>query len=302
MWIENSRNKGIFAILLLAFFSVLMGVVARELSASFTLFQQIYLRLAVASLVGAIIFHKALGRKKLQKIPLIEWRLIIFRAILGFMIGAPLWVSGFTQAKLANAVFIDSIPMSSLLGFIVLKESVTFTKVFLLFLSFVGAAVISIKDVSGFGAVGKGEFLIFCAIVFFALRNVMRRFHSSHVSDAQITQLMHIIGALMLFMLSLFIGESLPLYGWTLKNILLVVTGGVLNVGILYTTNYGFSKLDAVTAGNLSLIAIVFGVILGSFLYAEFPTFKELFGGVLIVISVILMNRVTRKNTVTEPL
>ena len=291
MYSITQRNKGITAILLLALFSVLMGVVVRELSDSFTLFQQIYLRLFTAFLIGLFVFPGILNLRSLKKIPQKDWQLAAFRALIGFVVGAPLWVSGFSQAKLANAVLIDSIPMSALLGFIILKEPVSMVKFALLFLSFVGAAIIAVKDFRNLGGVGIGEILVFCSIIFFALRNVLRRFHTSSVSNAQLTQLMHLFGTVFLFGLSLLAGESFSSISWTARIILFTILGGALNVGILFTTNFGFSHLDAVSAGNLQLIAVVFGVVLGTILYAEVPTLREIAGGVLIVVSVITMNR-----------
>lgn len=94
MWGQEQRTKGILAIILLALFSVFLGVVSRELSTSFTLFQQIYLRLTVASLLGFVVFRGVLRIKHMRTIPMREWLLIFFRAIRGlFIVGSVIAMS-----------------------------------------------------------------------------------------------------------------------------------------------------------------------------------------------------------------
>ncbi|MEK7522472.1 MAG: EamA family transporter, partial [Patescibacteria group bacterium] len=74
--------------------------------------------------------------------------------------------------------------------------------------------------------------------------------------------------------------------------ILLVVLGaGVFNVGNLFLTNYGLERVEAVLASNLFALELIFALLIGFLFYRELPNLKEIFGGVLILFSVVQMNK-----------
>src|SRR3989344_5032759 len=98
----SEYNKGVIALILLAFFSVLIGVVVRELNPYFSTLQQIYIRLGIASIFGYFIFKKQLTVKILKEISKKDIFLILTRGLAGFLIASPLWVIGFNNAKLPN--------------------------------------------------------------------------------------------------------------------------------------------------------------------------------------------------------
>ena len=150
-----------------------------------------------------------------------------------------------------------------------------------------GAIFIIVKDVGSLSVWGQGEFLVFLSIIFFAWRNISRRWHSKLLNDMEITVLMLFFGVIMLILYSLFISEGIPsaIFNWYWSGIILL--GGLLSYLILFFTNYGFAKVEAVLAGNISALEIVFGVIFGLILYRELPSIIELTGGLLVVISIV---------------
>lgn len=291
----SEYNKGLIALVILSLSSVLMGVIVRELNPHFSLFQQLYLRLGFASFIGLFLFKKDFNWKIISKIKFNDWRLLILRTISGFVIASPLWIYGFNNAKLPNAVLIDAIPMSSVLGFFVLKEHISLEKISLLSLTFIGAALISVKDLTGLGTIGRGELFIFISIIFFAFRNISRKLHTDSIADATITQIMHVVAFFALLLISLYTDKSNPLSKMNFELSMLIISGGLLNLGILFFTNYGFARVDAVNAGNITLLAVVFGVIFGALLYKEVPTLQEASGGILIIISSVLLNNAIRR-------
>lgn len=295
----SEYNKGVVALILLAFFSVIIGIIVRELNPYFSPLQQIYIRLGIASIFGFFIFKKEISVKNLQAISKKDIILILGRGIAGFLIASPLWVIGFNNAKLPNAVLIDAIPMSSLLGFLILKEHFSIAKFLFLSLSFLGAVLVSIKDFSGIGGIGKGELLIFIAGLFFALRSISRKWHSKKLSDGILTELLLIIGFFSLLILSLIVDKTNPLLNINFKTGFLMLIGGLINIVLVFLINYGFAKVDAVNAGNITLIAIVFGVIFGFLIYHEIPNLREAMGGVLIIIGVIALNHSIKKHEQT---
>lgn len=299
---SREKFKGFIAVVGLALLSVLIGITTRYLSKYFPLYQQIYLRIFTAFILGFIVFGKSLHFRKICKISPKEWLLLVSRSCLSFILGAPLWVTGFSAAKLANASFIDSIPMSAVMGFIILRERISVRKITLLFLAFLGVVLISITDLSNIFIWGRGELLILVSNIFFSIRSVTRRFHSSLLNDQEIVQLIHFFGFIFLFIISLSIGEGLPLDGWNPELFFAVLIAGMMNVGIMFFMNYGYARIDASLAANTLQLESAFGIILGFFLYGEFPSLRSLFGGVFIVTSVILMNRkmITNINNTPE--
>jgi len=297
---KKQTLKGFLALLGVAAFSVLMGVVVRYLSFYFTLLQQIYLRVLVASVLGFVIFRRNLDFRKFKNIPNKELTVLVGRAALGFLLAGPLWVQGFTLAKIANATFIDAIPMSAVLGFLLLREKITPKKVVLLILTFLGVVIVSLSDFSNLSSWGRGEILVLMGTIFFALRNISRRWHTGFLNDSEITQIMHVIGFLLVFAFSQILGEGMPSTHWHLSVLLIVLIGGFLNIAILYLTNIGFANTPANIAGTTLTLGTVFGVIFGFMFYREIPTIRELFGGIVITLSVIEMNRIGKNKMIDD--
>jgi drug/metabolite transporter (DMT)-like permease len=76
---------------------------------------------------------------------------------------------------------------------------------------------------------------------------------------------------------------------------LIIILAGLNFVLIGFFTNYGFEKVEAIIANNILILDSVFGIILGFLLYQEIPTIRELIGGIIIVISAVLMNIIKTK-------
>jgi drug/metabolite transporter (DMT)-like permease len=72
----------------------------------------------------------------------------------------------------------------------------------------------------------------------------------------------------------------------------IIILSGLFNVANLFLTNYGFQRVTAVLASNLLTFESLFAIGIGIVLYKEFPTIKELLGGLLIVFSAYRMNKI----------
>ena len=87
----------------------------------------------------------------------------------------------------------------------------------------------------------------------------------------------------------------MPSTGWTTGLLLAVIGAGSFNVINMFLTNYGFQKIKAILASNILTLESVFAVILGFIFYKEIPIAKELLGGIVIILSVIGMNKMETK-------
>ena len=287
----SDHTKGVVAAVLAVFLGTVMGVYARFLYSFFFLFQQIYLRFGIASVLGLLIFRKSINYAKLKKISQKEWFILTIRS-LSYAIAAALWVTSVNTAKYANAMFIDAIPLSAVWGVILFKERMTLKKTFYLILAMFGVAVIAVNDYFNFLIWGKGEVLMLVAGVFFSFRNVARKWHSKLLNNQEITQLTLILTCLMLFVTSLILGEGIvPVKALTLEAVMMMFLGGLTLMFVVFFMHVSFEKLEAILAGNIGTLGTVFGVLIGFVVYREVPTIKELLGGAIIVVSVIRMNR-----------
>ena len=293
----RERTKGIVALIFLSAVFASMGLFVRYLSLSFTLYQQVYLRLFAAICIGFFIFNKQLHLSVLKQLKLKDWAILMLRAITMYVIGVILFSKAILLTKYSNVSFISALPITALYGFFLLHEQITWQKISLIGIAFIGVLFLSVSDFSHIFEWGVGEVAAFVSVISFSLSYVARKWQTHKLNNQEITLIMFIIAFLIVFTLSLLAKEPLPLDNWTGFLLLVVITAGLFNVINLFLTNYGFQHVKAVLASNLLTFESVFAVTLGFLFYQEIPSIKELIGGVLIMASVIRMNRLENKKT-----
>jgi len=287
----SERQRGVLALLLLAVVYGILPLIPRYLSTSFLLFQQVYLRIFVGFILSFVFFRKSIDFEKLKKLPLKEWGLLALRAFSYYLLGVVLYTQALLLTKIANVAFIGAIPMTAILGFIILKERLTFEKISLVFLSFLGVLAISAQDFSNIFVFGKGEIVALLSIFFVSLGFISRKWQSKTLNDREIATFMLFFAFVFIFLASILKGEGLPLYNWHLGIVLALLLAGLLNVGVSFLMNYGFSRINAVLGSNIIALDPVFATFFAFLVFRELPIPKELFGGALIISSAILMNR-----------
>lgn len=287
----SEHRKGVLALIWLAFIFAAMGLFVRYLSTGFLLFQQVYLRVLAAVVLGLFAFRTQLRWDKIRRVSVREWLLIFFRATSNYLFGVTLFSQAILWTKYSNVSFIGALPMTALYGFILFREKITWQKLLLVLVAFIGVVMISVKDYSQIFVWGRGEIAAFISTVFFSLGYVARKWHSKLLNNHEITELIFIIAFGLVFVTSLTSGESLPLSGWTWGLLLAVLGAGFFNVLNLFLINYGFEHVEAVLASNILTLELVFAIGLGFLFFRELPNLPELIGGTVIVASVIGMNR-----------
>lgn len=285
------RQKGIFALIGLAAVYASMGIFVRYLSLSFAFFQQIYLRLFAASAIGFLIYNRSLDFSKLKKIRSAEWLLLIFRAATYYLLGLALYTKSILLTKISVVSFISSIPMTAILGTLIYKEKITYKKIIFLLLSFIGVVIISVRDFSSIFNWGRGELLALISVTFTSLSIVLRKKQSKLLGNNEISQIIMTMAFVMLFITSFFAKEGLPQTGWNSSSFLVVIIAGAANTLMIFLTNYGFEKVSTIIASNILTMEMFFAVIFGFMFFREVPTFKDVVGGLLILFSVIQMNK-----------
>ena len=286
----SNKQKGILALIGLAFTYASFGFFTRYLSLSFGFFQQLYLRILAGLIIGFLIFGKNFNFSKLKKINKTEWLILIFRATAYYLLGAALFNKAVLLTKISTVAFIGSIPMTAILGFLILKEKITLQKIFFITLSFIGVIAISINNFADF-SFGQGEIFALMSCFFAALSIVFRKYQTRLLNNVEITQILLFIAFIFILIASLLMKEGLPVNNWNGSVFLIILLSGLANVLMIFFTNYGFEHVKTSIAANILTLEMFFAVLIGLIIYREVPGFKEIIGGVLILFSVIQMNK-----------
>lgn len=288
---NSDKHKGVIALILLALVFASMGLFARYLATGFLLFQQVYLRMFAALLICLILFRKQIDFKKFLKISAKDWLIILLRAVSYSLFGIILFTQAILVTKYANVSFISALPMTALLGFLLLGEKFSFKKALYIVLAFIGVFIISVQDYSNIFNWSRGEMITLASTVFFSLSYVARRWQSDFLNNTELTVANFFVAFLAVFLVSLFKGDGLPLAGWNWGLLFAVIGAGIFNALNVFLTNYGFQKLEAVLAGNILTLEALFAVFLGFIFFGEAPMPRDVLGGAIISFSVIAMNR-----------
>src|SRR3989338_5410057 len=294
---KQYERKGVIYLVLLTFNFGLIAILARFLSFYLTLCQQLYLTVGIAFLFGLVIFKKDLHYEKLKKIPFRDWFILAVRAIFGYVLGGLLYREALTLTKISNVTFIQSIPFAAILGFILFGEKLTVKKVLYVILAFAGVMLIAVKDFSSLFIWGKGEIFSLISTFLFSFAFLARRWLSNFLNNQEMSQIALFIGFVILFGLSLINAELIPVFP---------INGGLLFIVALFLLsfintidglliNFGFKHVPHVLASNILTLESVFALGLAFIFYREIPLVKECIGGILIIGSVIQMNKLEEK-------
>jgi len=290
--VRTEAQKVVLSLVLLAFVFACMGVFARYLGHGFTIFQQVYLRIFVALICSLFIFRHRLDLTKLKKATQKEWLVLVARGVLLYGIAVPMLSQAVIDTKLGNVSFLNTLPFIAIFGFIFFKEKVTTTKILLILLAMVGVGLITIRDPHHLSHLGKGEVLAIISGAMFSLSYVARKWHTKLFNNQEITVLVFVFGVSSAFLFSLLHKDGMPRH-WTWGLVGVVVVAGLANVINLFLTNYGFERVKNVLAGNVLTLEVFFAIVIGYLLYGETLGPRELLGGLLIVASVVMMNKYT---------
>lgn len=287
----TEKNKGVLALTALAFVWAIQGLLPRYLSTSLQLFQQVYLRFALGAVFTAIIFYRQINFAKIFSVGWRDWWPLIGRAASYYLLGVTLFTQSVLLTKLSNVSFINALPLTALIGWLVFKEKVNLKKFGLVILAFIGAALIMVKNLSSLSGFGWGELLAFISLIFVSLGMLIRKWEREVFNTYESSFLVILLAAILVFIAALFKGETLLITTWNSGMMLVLFFAGLFNAAIVILVTYGFSRIEGVLAGNLLQLEVPLTVFLAYLFYHETPILKDAIGGTLIILSAYLMNR-----------
>jgi drug/metabolite transporter (DMT)-like permease len=288
----SSKTKAIATLVVYAFLASCMGIFVREMSRYFTTFQQIYLRASVGFILAFFIYGRKIRFQDLLSMPLRDAAIMLIRIFSLYLFGIVLYTKAITNASYANVTFIFALPYSAILGFLILKEKLTFTKIALISCAFFGVLLVSVDNIFSIFNWGYGEILALISAFFYALSSVLRKKISSQIDSKQTALVMLFGGALLIFGISNIAGEDAgQVFTGSLVAYICVFLAGFSNAILSLCIDYGFKHIEALKAGNILYIESIFALFISVFLYTEIPNFREIAGAILITLSAMWINR-----------
>lgn len=272
-------------------------VFARYLSNGLGLYEQWYLRFAIGTLMGAIAFHRYISWRKFLRLPAREWLVLLFRIAVGQIITLGVFTLATQRAKIGVISFMEVLPVSSLLGILLFGERLSAYRGLLMALSFVGAAVVVVTNPHDLLRPNTGALLALLATALYSLMLVTRRWHTDALNNHEITIATSGISAAALYVLSLFLYHrwTIPATHWHVNFMIMLIAASGLLMANNFLSNYGFDHVSAVLAGNILSLEEFFGPLFGLLVYGEVLSPRSIAGGLIILLSVLLMNQSARR-------
>jgi len=175
-------------------------------------------------------------------------------------------------------------------SYFLLKESIHFKNILAAILSILGAFIILWKSDLFISEIAISDVYAIIGGIGFALTNVLARYYSKFSIKEKSYSIwlgVVIISAFVTIFLPFSFNESLI----SLNNIIILF---ILGLALLFTTmivQLGLTMVEAVRASPVFLFEIVVVGISGYYLANEILSFKDFFGGVFIVLGVLISAR-----------
>ena len=219
-------------------------------------------------------------RQSLNEIKTQNYKLHIIRGVL-MTLTYYFIVNGIILLPLSIAypIILSAPVLLSVLGIVVLKESVSFSKIFSLVLAMTAVFIVSGFSLSeGFDIQGV-IFLVLGVIALACLDFSVRVFGKDE-------RTMALTFYSMLFSGSIFLIFSLNHFGnILLEDFLMMISAGLIDGVAMMILIYSLRRIEASFFSITHYSQIIFGIIISIFIFNHYPSSIELLGSVMIIIS-----------------
>lgn len=138
--------SGLLAIFVLALIFGVTAIFARYLSTETKLFEQWYLRYGIMFILSVIVFHRQVDFRKFRTLPLREWAIVLFRALIGSVLAVALYTLAAEKAKIGIVAFMQVVPSTALFGIFLFHEKVSKARATMILLAFLGASLVVVNN------------------------------------------------------------------------------------------------------------------------------------------------------------
>jgi len=291
----NKKKLAITVAVVEALLFVILSVSVRLMGKSFSIPQQMFVRLLGASLLCIILFYPKIKNIKLSEISGVEWFIYIARSFIYYGLSVTLITYALLHTTLGIVSFASSLPIMGLLGYLYYKEKFNLKIIPIILLSVVGLALLSKINLSDF-KLNSGLIAALGSLLLFDTAFLMVRLHNKKYTNYQNTAIILAFSWLVpLFTLLLQHKRLWPAHV-SLEAYIGLGISIVLNVANLFFLNYIFSNLKAFVAGNILLLEGVFALIIGYIFFNEGVDLLQMMGVLIILGSTVAVSYMEYKD------
>jgi len=285
----NKKKLAIIVAVVEALLFVILSVSVRLMGKSFSIPQQMLVRLLGASLLCIILFYPKIKNIKINEITGKEWFIYIARSFIYYGLSVTLITYALLHTTLGIVSFASSLPIMGLLGYLYYKEKFNIKIIPIILLSVVGLALLSKINLSDF-KLNSGLIAALGSLILFDTAFLMVRLHNKKYTNYQNTAIILAFSWLVpLFTLLLQHKRLWPAHV-SLEAYIGLGISIVLNVANLFFLNYIFSNLKAFVAGNILLLEGIFALIVGFIFFNEGVDLLQMVGVLIILGSTVAVS------------
>lgn len=290
----KKKTKWVLALVWLSAIFASMWIFGRYLATDLELFQQVYLRIGLATLLAILVFYRSINFSNYIKIPKKELLLLFGRGSLNYL-AVVVFTYAILHTNLANVSFVVLFPTIALFSIIFLWEKVNISKGIVLILSMLWVLFIGKESFSY--SLWSWEIAAIICDVLFAIVYLSRGLHSKILSNKEITVWMLFSGFIFTFVVSMLLWEQLSFWDNILDKglILMLFWSATFNIINMLLMNYGFAKVKWILADRILTLEVLFALLLWFIFYSERPSSVEIIWMLLIVGSVLYLQKVEYK-------
>ncbi|MFZ2513074.1 MAG: DMT family transporter [Candidatus Saccharimonadales bacterium] len=291
---KNRSSLPIVIAVLQTFQFASMGIWVRMMEGSFTTYQQVYIRVLLAALLGWIFFHRSISFRKIISYSRYDLFIYFLRATMAFGVGVLFFTFSIQHTQYATVSFVASLPVLGVLAWFMYKERLAKGTVKYILLSVVGLVLLTKISFSNL-KIGTGEIAAIVSMVGFNLGYLLSRKHPKSSNKYQDAVIVLGFGWIVPFVALLLTEESIVPGHITMVAWIGLVASVITNIVGMVMINYVFANMKAYVAGNIFLLEGVFALVIGRALYNEVPGARELFGAAVILTCAYIVAQKDRK-------
>jgi len=290
---KSHTQLGVYALVVLTAIYGLTAVMARYFSDEVSIFEQWYVRFAIAAVLLALVFRNKIRFRQLLRVSGREKFIFTARAIIGFVFAASLYAWASQHAKIGSVAAMQVVPTTALLGVLLLREKISPQKVLIIGLAFAGALVVVLQNPTDLLDVGLGEVASLVSGALFSLTFVMRKMQTGELNNYELSFVTTAIGAAANYLVVVCLDRQfLPSPQVFTPGLgALFIGAGMLSVAMSLLTHYGFEHVKATVASVILDLELLFGVLFGYLFYREILSAREFVGCSIILLAVFLIKK-----------
>lgn len=293
----SKKSQAILALVIAAASFPLFSIGSRLVNEGFAPLTQVALRIGLGFIFAFLIFGKNVRWKMLSTIPKKDWFALLLMGIVGYSISTYFTTLGALNAKLVNVSVIGNLELLFiyLYSIFIFKRQAKLTVFLFIFLTLWGAAIMGTKSfVPILSSFGVGELFVILFAATSALYLIGRQLLSNHLNNTEVTLISMLIAFLSTVFFAMATKEPFIWENFLNKNVLIgLAIGGGLNMIVMPLQNFAYKYLEGVFASQILLSSSLFSLLYGFLLYREIVSMQEVIGGLLIIFSIFVIDKLT---------